>query len=105
MCAEHRRAKRGRPRQPAPQTLPDDLYDYADDSDPTGRARGKDMPLLGPDGQRIRVTDDWREHVPVTEAEIQVFERWFGDMFDELLNPKKPEGSLFFLSQTDRKKT
>ena len=30
------------------------------------------------------VTDDWPEHVPVTEAEVDVFEAWFGDLFDEL---------------------
>jgi hypothetical protein len=34
MCAEHRRAQRGRPKQPAPGTLPDDLYDYDDDPAP-----------------------------------------------------------------------
>jgi site-specific DNA recombinase len=27
------------------------------------------------------VTDDWPEDVPVTEAEIEVFEAWFGDLF------------------------
>ena len=31
------------------------------------------------------VTDDWPERVQVTEAEVEVFERWFGDLFDELL--------------------
>ncbi len=30
------------------------------------------------------VTDDWPECVPVTEAEVEVFERWFADLFDEL---------------------
>jgi hypothetical protein len=30
------------------------------------------------------VTDDWPEHVPVTEAEVEVFERWFADLFDEV---------------------
>ena len=30
------------------------------------------------------VTDDWPERVPVTQAEIDVFEAWFGDLFDEL---------------------
>jgi hypothetical protein len=27
------------------------------------------------------VTDDWPGLVPVTEAEIEVFERWFADLF------------------------
>ena len=31
------------------------------------------------------VTDDWPALVPVTQAEIEVFEQWFGDVFDELL--------------------
>ncbi len=29
-------------------------------------------------------TDDWPERVPITEAEVEVFERWFADLFDEL---------------------
>jgi hypothetical protein len=33
------------------------------------------------------VTDDWLGRVPVTEAEVEVFERWFGDLFDELFGP------------------
>ncbi len=33
------------------------------------------------------VTDDWPGHVPVAEAEIEVFERWFADLFDELFGP------------------
>ena len=33
------------------------------------------------------VTDDWPERVPVTEAEVDVFEAWFGDLFDELFGP------------------
>lgn len=104
MCAEHRRARKGRPRQSTPEPLPDDLFDYFDNSTPDGRARPGDAPLLGRDGRRMRVTDDWPEDIPVTEAEIDVFERWFGDVFDELLNPRRPEDNLLFLSQTDRKK-
>lgn len=34
------------------------------------------------------VTDDWPEHVPVTQTEIEVFERWFGDFFDDLFGPE-----------------
>jgi hypothetical protein len=33
------------------------------------------------------VTDEWPEHIPVTEAEMDVFEAWFGDLFDELFGP------------------
>ena len=35
------------------------------------------------------VTDDWPEDVPVTEAEVDVFERWFGEFFDELFGPER----------------
>ena len=33
------------------------------------------------------VIDDWPDPVPVTQVEIEVFERWFGDLFDELFDP------------------
>ena len=30
------------------------------------------------------VTDDWPNPVPISDAELDVFEAWFGDLFDEL---------------------
>ena len=102
MCAQRRRTRKGRPRQSAPKTLPDDLYDYDDEPVPTRQRRSSLRDAI--DGENFSVTDDWPDDVPVTEAEIEVFERWFGDVFDELLSPKKPKDSLPFLSQTDRKK-
>lgn len=36
------------------------------------------------------VTDDWPEKVPITEAEMKVFERYFGDVFDELFGAIEP---------------
>jgi hypothetical protein len=33
---------------------------------------------------RWRVTDDWPDRVPVTEAEVVLFERWFADLIDEI---------------------
>jgi len=33
------------------------------------------------------VTDDWPKHVPVADAKVDVFEAWFGDLFDELIGP------------------
>lgn len=36
------------------------------------------------------VTDDWPDEVPITEAEIEVFERHFGDVFDEMFGPIDP---------------
>ncbi|WP_157070175.1 hypothetical protein [Aureimonas frigidaquae] len=36
------------------------------------------------------VTDDWPDEVPITEAEIEVFERYFGDVFDEMFGSIDP---------------
>ncbi len=33
------------------------------------------------------VTDDWPDRVPLTDAEVDVFEAWFGDLFDEIFGP------------------
>lgn len=58
----------------------DDLYDYA---------RAPTRPARRPPKQHQTewtVTDDWPDDVPVTEAEIEVFEAWFGDLFDELFS-------------------
>jgi len=33
------------------------------------------------------VTDDWPDEVPIAPAEVDAFERWLGDIFDELLGP------------------
>lgn len=65
------RSQRGR--------LPDDLYAYADTPPPNRRARSPFAP------NPMTVTDDWPEYIPVTEAEIAVFEAWFGDILEELI--------------------
>lgn len=57
------------------------LYDYAQ----TPR-RSLGRPLRH-DLSTWTVTDDWPEHVPVIEAEVDVFEAWFGDLFDDLFGP------------------
>jgi len=60
----------------------DDLYDYARLPKPRpGRPAPEDPPSW-------TVKDDWPEDVPVTEAEIEVFEAWFGDLFDELFSTR-----------------
>ena len=62
--------------------LPDDLYDYyAAEPDPR---RG---PSTAVGRTTWRVTYDWPDRMPVTETEIEVFERWFADLFDELFGP------------------
>ncbi len=32
------------------------------------------------------ITDDWPEHIHVSDAEIDVFEVQFGDLLDDLFN-------------------
>jgi hypothetical protein len=60
----------------------DDLFDYA-----RARARRARRPARANEAEWT-VTDDWPEDVPVTEAEIEVFEAWFGDLFDELFSTR-----------------
>jgi hypothetical protein len=62
--------------------LPADLYDYAR---PPARRVGR--PALE-DTTTWTVTDNWPDEVPITEAEIEVFEAWFGDLFDELFSTR-----------------
>lgn len=103
MCAEHRRVQRGRPRQPAPGTLPDDLYDYDDDPAPRiSPARGSPPHVF--DVERLPVIDDWPDEVPITEAEIQVFERWFADFFDEMFGSVDLPEDLKKLSRYDNER-
>ena len=33
------------------------------------------------------VSDDWPKRVPVSQAEVDIFEAWFGDLFDEMFGP------------------
>jgi hypothetical protein len=56
----------------------DDLYDYAPTGGRPRRRQAKRAPVTW------MVTDDWPEDMPVTDAEIDVFEAWFGDLFDDL---------------------
>jgi hypothetical protein len=66
----------------AADRLPGDLYDYAR---PPARRVGRPAPEAK---TASTVTDDLPEEVPVTEAEIEVFEAWFGDLFDELFSTR-----------------
>jgi hypothetical protein len=61
---------------------PDDLYDYAR---PPSRRPGRS---IRNDPATWIVKDDWPETVPVTDAEVDVFEAWFGDLFDELFSTR-----------------
>jgi hypothetical protein len=70
--------------------LPDDLYDYADDR---SRRRGGSQSLAGNEAgaDRVAVVDDWPDDIPVTEAEVDVFERYFGDLLDRLFGAPDPD--------------
>ncbi|MBI2735240.1 MAG: hypothetical protein HYX38_01615 [Rhodospirillales bacterium] len=64
-----------------------DLYDYvrpvrAAAPEPRARA-GKEI-----DVWCLNVSDDWPDRVPVSEAELDLFEVHFGPFLDELLDPK-----------------
>lgn len=80
----------------ASRALPDDLYDYCT-AEPK-RRRGQPP---AEDLKTWRVVDDWPERVPITDAEIEVFERWFADIFDELFGPTRSDEGLTMLSQYD----
>ncbi|MEH2493971.1 hypothetical protein V1294_000450 [Bradyrhizobium sp. AZCC 1678] len=56
----------------------DDLYAYARAPARRGRRQPKRASVTW------TVTDNWPNDVPVTDAEVDVFEAWFGDLFDEL---------------------
>jgi hypothetical protein len=106
MCAERRRARKGRPRHPVPETLPDDLYGYADDTTPADGPQCRRFSLRIVDVETLPVIDDWPEKVPITEEEIDIFERYFGDVLDRLFGPidLEPENKgLPFLSSDDKK--
>ena len=60
---------------------PLDLYDYVPAAGSRNTRKRKS------DQQRIRITDDWPEIVPITEAEVRIVEAYFGDVLDELFGP------------------
>jgi len=103
MRLKRRHAHRGRPRRQAPQTLPEDLYDYDDDPAPRISSPRASSPDAF-DVEKLPVIDDWPEKVPITEAEVQVFERWFADVFDEMFGPLPALPGLTKLSSDDNEK-
>ena len=67
-------------RRPA-GSLPDDLYDYIQPPAPRPGRPPKHDP------EAWTISDDGPEKIPVTSAEVDLFEAWFGDLFDELFGP------------------
>jgi hypothetical protein len=72
-------SQKSQPRHAPGGALFDDLYDYVAAPARHGRRRANRASVT------LTVTDNWPEDVPVTEAEIAVFEAWFGELFDELV--------------------
>lgn len=101
MSAQRRRTRSGNVQQPIATALPDDLYDYADDPEPR-LSPPRERPAHIFDVEGLPVIDDWPEEVPITEAEIQVFERWFADVFDEMFGSVDLPDDLKILSRDDK---
>lgn len=100
--AAPRKLRRRTPRRLA--ECPDDLHDYANSpslppslsrsrpaSEQLAGTLGYPWPVAGrppkDDLSTWTVTDDWPDRVPVTQAEVDVFDAWFGDVFDDLFGP------------------
>ncbi|QRI66099.1 hypothetical protein JQ506_21400 [Shinella sp. PSBB067] len=72
--------RKGKAMQPPLGGLPDKA-DHPDEPASNARPPRRKSPKWH---DNLRVIDDWPERVPVTLAEVQVFERWFGDVLDEM---------------------
>lgn len=62
-----------------------DFFDYASLERRTSRQRGSVERRTVVARLGMRITDDWPACVPVTEAELDLFEAHFGPLIDELL--------------------
>jgi hypothetical protein len=76
----HARARRDQTRPPENMV---DLYDYVHQRRPSIRSSR----TRRSDDWRPTVLDDWPEHVPISEAELDVIEAHFGPLLDELFGP------------------
>ncbi len=60
---------------------PLDLYDYV------SAVGTQESQSRRSDEQPVRITDDWPEVAPITEAEVRIIEAYFGDVLDDLFGP------------------
>lgn len=90
--------KENSPHPLAPEALLDDLCGDRQDVKPGRPRRRRKL-------ERLSISDDWPEQVPVIEEEIRVFENWFGDVFDELFSPVRPDKGSVNVSSSKKKKT
>lgn len=68
---------------PGGQITPIDLHDYLQ-TEPWPRAGRPQKHSL----YDWTIGDNWPECIPVTDREVDVFEAWFGDIFDQLLGAR-----------------
>ncbi|MFB9267685.1 hypothetical protein ACFFWD_31890 [Bradyrhizobium erythrophlei] len=105
MHAQRPCARKERPRQPIPKALPDDLFDYANDPAPRACYSRRGPSPRSFDVATLTAVDDWPQCVPVTEEELDIFKRYFGDVLDRLFGLiDEPERGLKLLSQSDNEK-
>lgn len=62
-----------------------DFFDYASPEPRTRPQRGGVQRRTAVARSGMEITDDWPARIPVTEAELDLFEVHFGPLLDELL--------------------
>jgi len=106
MSASVKRLRKERSHKPAPMILPDDLFDYLTERPShRGGPRGAGESIDGIDHETV--VDDWPDSIPVTEAEVDIFERYFGDVLDRLFTASAadhPNPALPLLTSDDNNK-
>lgn len=82
LCGMTQKRRHVRRVLPIRSGAPEDLFDYTQPAAP--RAGGS---RACPD-KPIKVTDDWPEVVPITEAELRVMEGHFAEELDAMFGPR-----------------
>ncbi|MCJ8507936.1 hypothetical protein MUU53_08405 [Rhizobium lemnae] len=85
MSANVKRLRKERSRKPAQMILPADLYDYLIER-PSHRRETRHAGESIDGIDHVTVVDDWPDSIPVTEAEVDIFERYFSDVLDRLFS-------------------